>query len=135
MTQNRDPKGGLHRLIDAYIENILDASDREIDEDISDSGGPSVDVDKIVDRAITLAGKSRLAAAREAMRKPQRVVPGFVSRLSIDEKKALLAKAAASVGALGGAFTLAARKETELSDEDLNAQIEALIQLGIQFDE
>ena len=126
----------LDNLINAIVEDILDAPDSEI---IAEANENYDDVDAVVSRvrsiisgAIAKSGKARMTAARQAY---QTVASGVSGRhlklLSFQEKAALIERVAKSKGGSEQQLTLAARNLERISEDDLDAKLEALLVLGL----
>ena len=121
----------LSGLADAIVTDILSASDEgilaEAMEATGDADRAAKHVDDLISAVKTRIGKSRLAAARAAMeRESSQRLRTFA--LSLEQKKRVLQEFASSDENLR--LTLAARKGTEMSENDLDAILQALYELG-----
>lgn len=136
-SESRGKRTQLLRLADALAEGILEDSDSHIQEETSvDEKLASVsEVRAALERAQVIVGKKRLAAAKAALKASVASDPSSASVIllySYEEKRNLVLrviKAHAKSGKSG--VTLAARNESDLSDGDIDAQIEALVRMGI----
>lgn len=130
----------LDNLTDAVVEDILAASDSEIiaegNEDYDDVDGVVSKVQHIIKRAIARSGTARMVAAREAYHTATSSEPSrHLKLLSFQEKVALMERVAKSRGGSEESLTLAARNLGNLTENDLNAKLEALLVLGVIDDE
>lgn len=124
----------LERLTDALVEDILNASDKEILSEVAEEcAAPKVEADKVrrlFEKAQAMAAKKRLVAAREAIEhdKPQRakVIP-----LNSLQARCKLETILHEHPEETREFTLAARKGKDLSDADVLGMLEDLQELGL----
>ncbi len=132
MSENRSSRADLDRLADALVEDILTASDDEIlaeaREDYGDPAAVAAEVHEIYERAILLAKKNRLAAARDAVRRNNARGRKLVH---LEPREARLRLEAALAKDPNAKMTLAAREGKELSDADVLGMLEDLEALGI----
>lgn len=130
----------LDNLTDAVVEDILAASDTEIiaeaNEDSDDVDGVVSKVQHVIKRAIAMSGKSRMATAKEAYHAVSSSEPiKHFKLLSFQEKVALMERAAKRKDGSEESLTLAARNLENLTENDLDAKLEALLILGVIDDE
>jgi hypothetical protein len=133
MTGNdKKERVALNRLADAFVDDILQASDEEILAEFTESHGDpaknAADMRALFERTVLATNKRRLKAARAgvaANRTPANVAPA----IDITEARQRLSRILASV-APNVKLTLAARKENELSDSDVFGMLEDLQELG-----
>lgn len=132
MTRGKQRQSGFRGIGRHFVEDIMQASDDEIlaqyAEDIGEPEANAARMRAMVERTVLLANKDRLHAARAGASankttQPQPVIP-------IAEARERLRQALAS-NAHDDNFTLAARKETELSDADVLDMLQAMRELGI----
>lgn len=123
----------LERLTDRLVDDILEASDADILEEFRELGGDpeanAAAMAGVFRRAVLAANKTRLFAARAAMHahsaqssKPLNVTPADARRMLrkfIDQSQHR------------NEITMAARKESELSDADVIEALEELRRLGV----
>ena len=136
MTGNgKENERQLDRLAEVFVEEILSTSDEEIlveaAEDYGDAKAAAGHVHDLINLAIVESGKSRLAAAKVAVRRSQTRPVSKVLDLPAAEKRAIIERFAANDNRLSEKFTLAARKGEELSERDLDGMLEALHTLGV----
>jgi hypothetical protein len=133
MTGNdKKERAALNRLADAFVDDILQASDEEILAEFTESHGDpaknAADMRTLFERTVLATNKRRLKAAQAgvaASRIPANVAP----TINIAEARQRLRRILAS-GTADAKFTLAARKEDELSDSDVLGMLEDLQELG-----
>lgn len=124
----------LQRLADALTEDVLSATDENILKDAAeDFADPALEVRNvkaIFEKARTTAGKERLKAAQDAVRREKQTggkvlsLNGAAARRKLDSILRDHPEASAK-------FTLAARKGQELSDTDVIGMLEDLRELGV----
>ena len=130
-------KEPLDRLADALAEDILNTSDEDILAEFRESGGDAAraaaDMRALFETSVIAANKRRLAAAKAGVAASRRGTAGaFALRAPIDIAEARRRlHAALKSPAAGPKLTLAARKESELSDDDILGMIDDLEELGI----
>lgn len=137
---NRSKEGeraALERLTDSLVDDILDASDADILEEFRELGGDpeanAAAMAGVFRQAVLAANKARLVTARAAMRahsaqslKPLNVTPADARRILrkfIDQSQHR------------NDITMAARKESDLSDADVLEALEDLRRLGVLTDD
>lgn len=131
-------RAALDRLSDALVEDILDTSDEDILAEIRETGGDperdAADMRALFERSLLAANKKRLAAAkagvsaaREQTGKPAPTIDILAARARL---RAVLAQPD-----LIPKLTLAARKESELSDADVISILDDLRELGVLPDD
>jgi len=131
MTGNKkSQQRALDYLADALVGDILNASPEEILAEFQeDHGGVErhvIEMRALVEKGVTRANKRRLAAAKAgaaASRTPSRKT---TTPIDINEAKRLMRAVTPEQQ-----LTLAARKESEQSDDDLLSMIEDLRELGV----
>ncbi|MCG8424970.1 MAG: ImmA/IrrE family metallo-endopeptidase [Proteobacteria bacterium] len=130
-------KEQLLRLADALVNNMMETPDEEIlAEAAEEYGNPTKaadEVQEIIQRAFVAAGKERLRAANAKVR-IRRAPDLGVLTFPVREKIAIVRKVITKAQKTGVCLTLAARKEEELAEENLNAKLEALVELGVVDD-
>jgi hypothetical protein len=132
MTRRSVKNMDLLRLRSHVADDIMKATDDEIlCQYAEDFGPPEVNAERMrrmFEKTVLLANKDRLAAAR-AGASAHRPAPSSVV-VPIAEARQKLRQALAERAGDAG-FMLAARKETELSDEDVLDMLQAMHELGI----
>ena len=135
MTGNHDKKRqALDCLADAFVDDVLQASDEEILAEFAENHGDPVqnaaDMRALFERTLLAANKQRLKAAQESMATSRRIA-GSPSSPAIDiaQARQKLRRLLAS-GNIDQRLTLAARKEDELSDADVLGMLDDLEELG-----
>ncbi len=132
--RKNEPRDELARLTESLVEDILETSDDEV---LAEAAEDFDDVDAVVDHAkeliegaIVEAGKRRMRRAKEAVGdRHQRGEPNVI-HLPDEKKREILRRLAAQQPQSIEKITQAARKEGELTGNDLDAMLEALFQLG-----
>jgi hypothetical protein len=132
MTNKQKATEELRNLDDQLEESILNASDTEVSEELSEAGiDPLIvagEMDAIAQEAKAKAGKSRLAAAKEAS-------AHFRARMSAQpaDRSKLRAKLermrSASPGSNDSGSMMAARKGKEIGADDEEGALDDLAQL------
>ncbi len=130
----------LDRLLDGLIGDVLSMTDKEV---LAEAAEDHKDVDSAIGRvrgvitgAIANAGKEKMQAARRAYEDAvARDARGNVFELSLADKRALLDRITMRDPAVEQQVTLAARKGGELTENDIDAILEALRDLGAIDDE
>lgn len=125
----------LSRLANALTDDILNASDEDILAELQDAGGDPAknadDMRALFEKTVLLANKKRLSAAKAGAASVREVfAPPVSSAVDIGAARARLRKI---IETPGGAHkvTLAARKESEMSDSDVIGMLDDLVELGI----
>jgi len=125
----------LDRLADVLVDDILSASDEDILTDFRETHGDPVqnaaEMRSLFERSVLASNKRRLAAAKAGAAANRR--PSIVAEPVPVDMQATRARLRAVVDTPGlpEAVTLAARKESELSDADILGMLEDLQELGI----
>jgi len=130
MTNKRKSIDELRDLGDALDESILGASDTEVSEELAslgvDPGKVAREMDAIAEEAKRLAGKSRLARAKDAVSafrsKPPNAVPG--DRSALRSRLQTMRS-----GRSGDGLMRAARKGKDISASDEEGALDDLAQL------
>lgn len=125
----------LSRLANALTDDILSASDDDILAELQEAGeDPAKNADELralFEKTVLLANKKRLSAAKVGAASVREVfaAPGS-SAVNIRAARARLRQI---IEAPSGAHkvTLAARKESEMSDSDVLGMLDDLVELGI----
>ena len=125
----------LSRLANALTDDILSASDDDILADLRDAGeDPAKNADDmraLFEKTVLLANKKRLSVAKAGAASVREVfAPPVSSAVDIMDARARLRRI---IEAPSGAqkVTLAARKESEMSDSDVLGMLDDLVELGI----
>lgn len=113
MSADKSRKTQLENFLDAYLQDLLEMSDKEV-LDGADPAALKAEALRMLDSAKAEAGKRRLAAARARMASASTAVPERMRDVSAAEARAYLKKAVNDPR-----FTLAARELGEMSDEDV----------------
>ena len=136
-----DPKMGrdaLDRLADAFVEDILSASDEdilaEIAEDYGDPERLSEEMRALFERTILEQGKAKLAAAKEAATEARETGDSVVG-IDQAEARRRYESIIDNDRELSSKLTLAARKGEGQSERDVESAIEDLSELGALDDE
>jgi hypothetical protein len=131
--KNKKPREALALLVDALVEDVLTASDQEIIAEFVEAQGDPVKnaetMRALFEKSVLTANKSRLHAAKAGLAadQAQPTTPKVVSMTHVrDRLKRAIASCPPEVK-----LTLAARKESELSDADVLGMLQDLKELGI----
>lgn len=132
---DRKEREALDRLADALVEDILSASDEDILAEFRETHGDpdrnAAELRDLFGKSLLDANKKRLAAAKAgaaANRQPVRA--SIIVPIDMQAARARL-RAIANAPGLPHRVTLAARKENELSDNDVRGMLEDLRELGV----
>jgi hypothetical protein len=131
--KDKKTRSALDQLADAFVNDILQASDQEILAEFTESHSDpanAADMRALFERTVLATNKCRLKAAQAgvaASRTLGRVTP--MPAINIAEARQRLRRILAS-GTADVKLTLAARKEDELSDSDVLGMLEDLQELG-----
>ncbi|UGX89564.1 hypothetical protein G6321_00002040 (plasmid) [Bradyrhizobium barranii subsp. barranii] len=132
MSDPDDTKAGLRRLKLAMVDDLLKASDQgvlaQFTEDFGSAEANAKHMREAFEKTILLANKDRLHAARAGVSASR--VPSPAPAIPIAEARARLRQVMAA-HADDQTFTLAARKESELTDADVLDMLEAMRDLGL----
>lgn len=132
MSDPEDTKAGLRRLKQAMFDDVLKASDQEVlaqfAEDLGSAEANAKHMREAFEKTILLANKYRLHAARASVAAGK--VPSSAPAIPITEARARL-RQVLTAHADDATFTLAARKESELTDADVLDMLEAMRDLGL----
>jgi hypothetical protein len=128
-------RAALDRLTDALVEDILNASDENILAEFRESDGDpernATDMRALFEKGLIAANKKRLAAAKAGV-SASRQLPTRKPAPAIDIAAARARlRAALDAPNFPHKLTLAARKESELSDADILSMLEDLRELGV----
>lgn len=127
-------RSALDRLADALVEDILSASDKDILAELRETGSDperhAADMRARFEKSLIAANKRRLAAARAGVAASHLPAGMPVPAIDIGVARARL-RAALNVPGVGQKLTLAARKESELSDADILSMLDDLRELGV----
>lgn len=131
MTEHKEARNALHGLRQAMADDIMETSDEDIltqfAEDVGSPEENAVRMGALFEKSVLLANKGRLEAARAGA---AAVNISSASPIPIGEARARL-RQALDAHAQDKTFTLAARKEGELSDADVLDMLEAMRELGL----
>ena len=134
---SKKEKQALMRLTDLLVEDVLDLSDEEILAEFEEKDGtPNAYGEKMraaFKQNIIKSNKENLKAAQAAVAQNRDPTTRKTLKMNIEEARAELQRLGTNKSAPQH-FTLAARKESELSDEDLLDLIEDAQALGLLSD-
>ena len=135
MTGNKTPeRKALDRLAEVLVDDILNTSDEDILAEFREGGGDPVrhaaEMRAFFERSIIAANKQRLAAAKLGAAESRRPKSPSGAPIEIAEARRRLRAILEKSGALSE-LTLAARKESELSDADILGMLDDLYELGL----
>ncbi len=132
-----EARDALDRLADALVDDVLNASDQEMLAEFRETGG---DPDKLAgdmrarfERSVLAANKSKLAAAKAGAARARATPARASAPIDIATARKRL-HAVLQTPATSEKLTMAARKESELSDADVMGLLEDLRALGIVTD-
>ena len=123
----------LDRLVDALVEDILSASDEDILAELRETEGDperhAADMRARFEKSLIAANKSKLAAARAGVA-ASRPAGTPTPAVDIAAARARL-RAVLDLPGVAQKLTLAARKESEMSDADILSMLDDLRELGV----
>jgi len=124
----------LKRLADALVDDILNTSDGDILAEFRETHGDpdrhAVEMRDLFEKTVIAANKRRLAAAKAGVAASRRSRPTIAMPVDITEARRRL-RAILQAPNAPRRFTLAARKESELSDADVLGMLDDLRELGL----
>lgn len=137
--KNDKASGPLGRLADSLAEDILNMSDEDILAEFREDGGDpeqhAASMRAMFENSLLAANKARMASAKAgaaASRRAARMPAAGI--VDIADARARLRAVIERAGTVPG-LTLAARKEDELSDEDVLGMLEEMAELGLLGDD
>ena len=133
--KDENARKALERLDEAFVEDILETSDREILAEFQKHHGNPAHYAGTMrarfENTVLRANKSRLTAARAALNATASSPGQAVAKvIDIAEARRKL-RGILSSGTAAGKLTMAARNENELSDADILTMIANLRELGL----
>lgn len=130
--KGEEAKVKMRALADVMLRDIAEATDDEIlvqfNEDVGSPDENAVRMRALFEQTVLVANKSRLLAARTAVVTTQ--VTNKNVLLPVGEARARL-RQVLDAHSNDETFTLAARKESELSDSDVLDLLEVIRELGL----
>lgn len=127
-------RDALDRLADALVDDILGASDQEILAEFQEAGGDpeelAGDMRALFERSVLASNKSKLAAAKAGVARSKAAPVHAAALIDIAAARKRLHVILQTPSTLQK-LTMAARKESELSDADVIGMLEDLRALGI----
>lgn len=135
MTGNpKTARAALDRLADVLVEDILSASDEDILAEFRETHGEpeahAADMRVLFEKSLIAANKRYLTAAKAGVAASHRPAGARVPTIDIAKARARL-RAVLDAPGLPHQLTLAARKESELSDTDILSILDDLQELGV----
>jgi hypothetical protein len=122
-------------LTDALVDDVLNLSDDEIlaeaREDYDDPNRAAQEVSNAIQNVLLKRRKARLLVAQKAYQEHLGRSAKLTRTLSFSEKRALIQRIKSNDAAFNEKLTMAARKEDELSENDLDSIINAFLELGL----
>lgn len=134
---NKKAREALNRLADALVDDIFSMSDEDVlaefRETHGDPDGNAAELRDVAEKGILVANKRRLLAAKAgAAASRQSIRSSSAGPVDIQAARARL-RGIANTPGIPSKVTLAARKENELSDNDILGILEDLRELGVVF--
>jgi hypothetical protein len=132
MTERKEAQKALQGLRQVMVDDIMEASEEEIlaqfAEDIGSPHENAARMRALFEKTVVLANKGRLHSARAGAAAGK--VSSAGSPIPIAEARVRL-RQVLDAHAHDKSFTLAARKESELSDADVLDMLEVMRELGL----
>jgi inactivated superfamily I helicase len=126
-------------LADELVADLMQLSDAELLAEVKAEGlDPEKEAARVRETirvALTKRGKARLEAARSALEAARATAPGARRHLQVDDRRAVLARFANDDEKLRERLTMAARNGEEITDEEVEAILNDLRDLGAIDDE
>lgn len=134
MTDPKTPaRDALDRLADALVDDILNMSDEDILAEFHEGHGDpeqhAAQMRALFEKAILAANKQRLLEAQAGVAADRPLTSTSTSPIDIAEARQRLRATLENPNA-SAKLTLAARKESELSDADILGMLDDLRELG-----
>ncbi len=136
MSDSKDARQKLDRLVDALVRDVDALSDEELTEEVAADGDVEKAVNQVknlIESAIAESGRQRLSRARRAYDAVTAKDRLRVMQLPLSRKKALVAKFADS-STFPEKLTLAARN-ADNTEADIDGLLQDLLELGVVDDE
>jgi hypothetical protein len=134
--KGKKERAALGRLTEFLVDDILKLSDEDVLDEFKEIYGDpdanAAELRAIFEKSVLLSNKERLAIARMGVVKNARpsALAGEATAIDMQSARARL-RALIDTPGLRSKITLAARKEGELSDDDILGMLEDLRELGI----
>lgn len=139
MSGGEKPSLSLHRLADELVADLMQLSDAELLAEVKAEGlDPEKEAARVratISAALTERGKARLKAARSALDAARAPAPGARRHFQIQDRRAVLARFANDDSKLRDRLTMAARNGEGITDEEVEAILNDLRDLGAIDDE
>jgi hypothetical protein len=133
--KGKKARTALDRLADFLVDDILSMSDEDVLAEFREMHGDpdhnAAEMRVLFEKSVLISNKNRLAAAKAGVVKDRR--PSILSTARPIDMQAARARLRTVIDTPGlpQKITLAARKESELSDADIIGILEDLRELGI----
>ncbi len=132
-----EARDALDRLAAALVDDMLGASDQEILAEFRETSGDpdklAGDMRALFDRSVLASNKSKLAAAKAGAERAKATTMQASAAVDIASARERL-RGILQTPSISEKLTMAARKESELSDADVIGLLEDLGALGIGAD-
>ncbi len=135
MTEEKNPeRNALDRLLDAAIDDILSAPDEDILAEYQEDGGDpeqlATEMRALFRKPVIIANKGRMTAAKAAVAMDSPRIDKGKTPIDFTKERRRLRNILENPEIVRN-LTLAARKESEMSDNDVLGMLENLRELGI----
>jgi len=135
MTEEKNPeRNALDRLLDAAIDDILSAPDEDILAEYQEDGGDpeqlATEMRALFRKTVIIANKGRMTAAKAAVAMDSPRIDKGKTPIDFTKERRRLRNILENPEIVRN-LTLAARKESEMSDNDVLGMLENLRELGI----
>ena len=133
--KGKKERAALVRLADVLVDDILNASDEEVLAEFMEThGNPdhnAKEMRALFEKTVLTLNKKRLAAAKAGATASRSLPTASIAKaIDMNAVRARL-RALLDTPGLSDKVTLAARKESELSDADILGMLEDMKELGI----
>lgn len=132
-----EARDALDRLADALVDDVRGTPDQEILAEFREINGDpdklAGDMRALFERSVLTSNKSKLAAAKAGAERAKSTAPQASAAIDIASARKRL-RGILQTASTSEKLTMAARKESELSDADVIGLLEDLLALGIDAD-
>jgi hypothetical protein len=133
--KGKKERAALDRLADFLVDDILNVSDEDVLAEFRETHGDpddnAAEMRALFENGVLISNKKRLAAAKAGAAENRRTsIVSTAPPIDMQAARARL-RAVIDIPGLPQKITLAARKESELSDADILGMLEDLRELGI----
>lgn len=133
MTEEKNIPNQTNHIVDLMVDDVLEASDEDILQEASEE---NVDVKACTQKVHTLIqeavfehNKFKLEEAKRQVQENKTQNKERLSIVGIERKREIFRNLSSNDNE--GSFTMAARKEEDLSDHDIESALQDMLELGV----